>query len=77
MFILLERIHLERFYQDLKNKVLIELLDTEYVNDEFTYIYIQHFERQSRRIHKDVYRILFCNDYKSYLIQELLEFYKF
>ena len=45
MFILLERVHLERFYQDLKNEVLIELLDIEYVNNEFTYVYIQHFKR--------------------------------
>ena len=40
MFILLERIYLERFYQDFKNKVLIKLLDIKYTNNEFIYIYI-------------------------------------
>ena len=49
MFILSRKVHLERFYRDLKNEVLVGLSDTEYVNDELTFTYIQHFERQSRR----------------------------
>ena len=45
MFILLEKIHLERFYRDLKNEILIDLLDTEYVNNKLFYTYIQYFKR--------------------------------
>ena len=55
MFILSEKVHLERFYRDLKNEVLMNLSDTEYANDELTFTYIQYFERQSRRIQKDVH----------------------
>ena len=45
MFILSRKIYLERFYRDLKNEVLVSLLDTGYVNDELTFMYIQYFER--------------------------------
>ena len=45
MFILLEKIYLERFYQDFKNKVLVDLSDTEYVNNKLFYVYIQYFKR--------------------------------
>ena len=77
ILILLRKVHLERFYRDLKNEVLISLSDTEYVNDKLIFTYIQHFERQSRRIQKDVHRILLCNDYESHLTKEILEFCKF
>ena len=50
MFILSEKIHLKRFYRDLKNKILIDLSDTEYVNNELSFVYIQYFKRQSRKI---------------------------
>ena len=40
IFILLKKIYLNRFYRDLKNEILIDLLDTEYVNNEFFYVYI-------------------------------------
>ena len=68
IFILLKKVYLKRFYQDLKNEVFINLLDIEYTNNEFIYVYIQYFEHLSRRIRKDVYRILFYNDYKSHLM---------
>ena len=77
MFILSEKIYLERFYWDLKDKVLEELSETGYVIDEFTFIYIQHFERQSRSTCKNVHRILFCDGYESHLTHEVLEFYEF
>ena len=77
MFILSKKIHLERFYRDLKNEILINLSDTEYVNNELSFTYIQYFKRQSRKTKKDVYRILLCNGYKSHLIQEILNFYEF
>ena len=40
ILILLRKVHLERFYRDLKNEVLIDLSDTEYVNNELSYAYI-------------------------------------
>ena len=67
MFILSEKVHLERFYRDLKDEILIDLLDTRYVNDELSYTYIQHFEHQSRRTRIGVHRILLCNGYKNHL----------
>ena len=45
IFILSKKIYLKRFYRDLKNEILIDLLNTKYVNNEFSYTYIQHFER--------------------------------
>ena len=35
MFILQDKIYLKRFYRDLKNEILIDLLETKYLNDEF------------------------------------------
>ena len=67
IFILSRKIHLERFYRDLKNEILIDLLDTGYVNNELSYVYIQYFKRQSRRTRIGVHRILLCNGYKSHL----------
>ena len=34
IFILQNKVHLERFYRDLKDEVLIDLSETEYLNDE-------------------------------------------
>ena len=35
IYILQDKIHLKRFYRDLKNKILIDLSETEYLNNEF------------------------------------------
>ena len=40
MFILLKKIYLKRFYWDLKNEILIDLLNTKYVNNKYFYTYI-------------------------------------
>jgi hypothetical protein len=45
MFILPGKTHLERFYQDLGDDVLLGLSDTAYINDELVYEYIMHFNR--------------------------------
>ena len=45
MFILSKKIYLKRFYRDLKNKILIKLLETKYVINEFIFTYIQYFKR--------------------------------
>lgn len=74
MLILSGRVHLERFYQDLKDEVLVGLSDTGYANNELNWAYIQHFERQSAKSRKGAHRILLCDGYLSHLTQEVLEF---
>jgi hypothetical protein len=77
MLILLGKLHLERFYRDLGDDILVGLSDTGYTNDELTFTYIQHFERQSRLSQKGAHRILLYDGYKSHLIAEVLEFCEF
>ena len=77
MLILLERVHLERFYYELQEKTLIDLSDTGYLNDELAYEYIQHFKRQSRQTRIGVHHILLCNGYMSHFTREILEFCEF
>jgi hypothetical protein len=43
MLILLEKAHLERFYQDLGDNVLVGISNTAYINNKLTLDYIQHF----------------------------------
>jgi hypothetical protein len=47
ILILPEKLHLEHFYRDLKDNILVGLSDTGYINDKLTFTYIQHFKRQS------------------------------
>jgi DDE superfamily endonuclease len=77
MLILPGKLHLERFYQDLGDDILVGLSDTGYANDELTFTYIQHFERQSRLSQKGAHRTLLCDGYKSHLTAEVLEFCEF
>jgi hypothetical protein len=45
MLILLGKTHLERFYQDLADDILVDMLDTAYINNELAYQYIMHFNQ--------------------------------
>ncbi len=72
--ILSEKTHLERFYTNLDDNVLIDLSDTEYTNDELSYQYIIYFDRQSKKTQREIYRILFCDNYKNHTTKEILEF---
>jgi Tc5 transposase DNA-binding domain len=47
MLILPGKVHLEHFYRELQGEILVGLSETGYSNDELTYEYIMHFERQS------------------------------
>jgi hypothetical protein len=47
MLILTRKVHLARFYEDLQGDIMISLSESGYTNDELSYDYIQHFERQS------------------------------
>ena len=77
MLILPGKVHLERFYYELQEEVLVGLLETGYSNDEFSYEYIRHFERQSRKTRIEAHRILLCDGYKSHFTREILEFCEF
>jgi hypothetical protein len=77
MLILPGKVHLERFYYDLQGEVLVGLSDTGYSNDELSFEYMKHFERQSRRSRVGAHRILICDGYKSHFTQELLTFCEF
>jgi hypothetical protein len=50
MFILVEKTYLERFYQDLANNVLINILDTTYINNKLAYLWIMYFNQQLKKI---------------------------
>ena len=77
ILILSGKVHLERFYRELQGEVLVGLSETGYVNDELSFEYIRHFERQSRRTRVEAHRILFCDGYLSHFTQEVLEFCEF
>lgn len=49
MLILSGKTHLERFYTDLSDNVLVGLSESGYTNDELSYQYIIHFNRQSKK----------------------------
>jgi hypothetical protein len=77
MLILLGRVHLERFYHELQEEVLIGLSDSRYANDELSWEYIQHFESQSRKTRVGAHRILLYDECKSHFTREVLEFCEF
>jgi hypothetical protein len=74
MLILSSKVHLERFYNDLKGEVLIGLSNSGYSNNKLAYEYIRHFDRQSQRFQRGAYRILLCDGYKSHFTREILKF---
>jgi hypothetical protein len=45
MLILLGKTHLERFYQNLADDILVDMLDTTYINNKLAYQYIMHFNQ--------------------------------
>jgi DDE superfamily endonuclease/Tc5 transposase DNA-binding domain len=77
MLILTGKVHLARFYEDLRGDIMIGLSESGYTNDELSYDYIQHFERQSRKTRVRAHRILLCDGFKSHFTREVLEFYEF
>jgi DDE superfamily endonuclease/Tc5 transposase DNA-binding domain len=74
MFILPGKVHMDGFFLELPDEVLVDLSDTAYTNDELTYEWIFHFERQSKKTQRGAHRILLCDGYGSHLTRQLLEF---
>jgi DDE superfamily endonuclease len=77
MLILIGKVHLARFYEDLRGDIMIGLSESGYMNDKLSYDYIQHFERQSRKTRVRAYRILLYDGFKSHFTREVLEFCEF
>ena len=74
MLILLGKTHLERFYTDLGDNVLVGLSNTGYTNDELYYQYIIHFDQQLKKTQRGAHRILLCDGCGRYITREILEF---
>ena len=74
MLILPGKNHLEKWYDDLGDNVLVGVSDSGYTNDELSYQYIQHFHRQSKKTQVGAHRILLCDGYGSHITREVLEF---
>jgi DDE superfamily endonuclease len=74
MLILPAKCHLECWYKDLGDDVLVGVSESGYTNDELSYEYIRHFHRHSRKTQVGAYRILLCDGYNSYITREVLKF---
>jgi len=74
MLIVLGKAHMQSWYQDLRDDVLVGVSDTGYTNDELSYEYILHFHRQLKKTQVGAHRILLCDGYGSYITREILEF---
>jgi len=74
MLIVSGKTHIESWYKDLRDDVLVEVSDSGYTNDELSYEYILHFHRQSKKTQVGAHRILLCDGYSSHITREILEF---
>lgn len=74
MLILPGQMHLEKFYEDLPDDVLVGMSETGYSNDSLALEYLYHFERQSAKYQKGVHRILVCDGSDCHLTAEFLAF---
>jgi len=74
MLIVPGKTHMEPWYENLDDDVLVGVSDTGYTNDELSYEYILHFNRQSKKTQVGAHRILLCDGYGSYITREILEF---
>jgi len=74
MLIVPGKTHMESWYKDLGDDVLVGVSDTGYTNDELSYEYILHFHRQSKKTQVGAHRILLCDGYGSHITREILEF---
>jgi DDE superfamily endonuclease len=74
MLILPAKCHLERWYEDLGDDVLVGISESGYINNELLYEYIRHFHRYSRKTQVEAHRILLCDGYSSYITREVLKF---
>jgi hypothetical protein len=65
MLILPGKTHMERWYENLGDDVLVGVSDSG--NDELSYQYILHFNRQSKKTQVGAHRILLCDGYGSHI----------
>jgi DDE superfamily endonuclease len=74
MLIILGKRHLESWYLDLDNNVLISVSDTSYMNDELLFEWIKHFHHYLRKTQVRAHRILTYDGCGSHITREILEF---
>ena len=76
MMILSGALILEKLVQenDLDGDILLSTSPTGYFNDELTFKWLQHFERNSRKTQIGVWRLLILDGYRSHLTYEFYEY---
>ena len=57
-----------QWFTDLASgDIAIEVSETEYSNDELSFLWLQHWNRLSQHHQKEVYHMLILDDYDSHL----------
>ena len=76
MMILSGALILEKLVQenDLDGDILLSTSPTGYFNDELTFKWLQHFERNSRKTQIGVWRLLILDGYRSHLTYQFYEY---
>jgi hypothetical protein len=62
---------------DLDDDVVLFTSDIDYSNDVLTFEWLKHFDTHSKKLQKDLFRMLVMNDYESHLTYKFYEYAKF
>ncbi len=61
---------------DLNDDVVLFTSDIDYSNDVLTFEWLKYFDTHSKKLHKDLFRMLVMNDYESHLTYKFYEYAK-
>jgi hypothetical protein len=61
---------------DLDDDVVLFTSDIDYSNDVLTFEWLKHFDTHSKKLQKDLFRMLVMNDYESHLTYEFYDYAK-
>ncbi len=61
---------------DLDDDVVLSTSDIDYSNDVLAFEWLKHFDTHSKKLQKDLFRMLVMNDYESHLTYEFYEYAK-
>ncbi len=61
---------------DLDHDVVLSTSDINYSNDVLAFEWLKHFDTHSKKLQKDLFRMLVMNDYESHLTYEFYEYAK-
>jgi hypothetical protein len=64
---------LARYFLDLPDRYCIATSDTGYANDEISLDWVKHWEKESRRVQKGIWRLLLFDGFESHLSMEFLD----